>query len=400
MRPIRSDPSVPYVRTGYRNETLSDPGLHGPWPACYHRRVVNYRIAVPLGVLGVALCGGAVWWLASRDAGPREFTQQELQVKSSRLFEIAALLDPAAKAAALKSYLAENPHGPYLDMAYGLLLPAVAASDPKAAGELADQALERYTRPEHVGIRFRAYQFKLATLAQRRDPVGAAALAGRILERENDPELLRLAARFDPANAEAFSRKIAAGEELRRKTELAERSAKLVDLQPGQWEAMSEDERIGHLDRLLAKWEAAAANPDEFDRRPALRRLRISLLIQTGQTQRALAELDQIAARERGAWFYSAKAAALEKSGDREGGLREHINAFLASPNRDSWTRIEALSAQNGLSAADTASQLRARMASQAGVFPPFEFKTPEGNPLGLEDLRNDVILISFFFPG
>ena len=189
--------------------------------------------------------------------------------KKRFLHEVDRLENPSEKKAELEAYIARNAEGPHLSFAYGLLLDLLRTQQPQAALRLADKILTGQ-EPE-AGLHFYPYLTKFAVYGDLRDQNSAVALARRILVFESDPELLRLASRHDPEKAEEYEAGIQSALLKSQKTEFITFQAELFQLGLGEWESVSDEDKVRHLTQLIRSHEALPeSDPAVIKRFPSL----------------------------------------------------------------------------------------------------------------------------------
>ncbi len=337
------------------------------------------------------------------DTQTRPLTEQEKASRKQQLLRIASIQDAKARLAELRGYVGENPDGPFLNVAYGLLLEDLYQTDQTAAMDLADRILGRYTDPDELDIRFPAYQVKLSVLAATGHQDQSASLARTVLSKEADPALLRFASQFDPASRQQFEAKIAELEAQERLRASQRGLEELLGLPFPEWESKTVPDKT----RYLATLVEGASNPVPTDpknrqRLFSLLRLMVDHLNRAGDGAQALAYLSRFSSWDgpEDYWYFLSRAQSLELTGDEAKAVEEYLRAFATRPVESVWKRVRTLSGKLGNPISVVVGKAEEILARSGGTFASFRLRSPSGRPLRLEDFSTRSVLVSFFFPG
>ncbi len=368
-------------------------------------RAVSVRKAGLLSLL-IAIGFGALFFFFLRprpEAQVRSLSEQEREARKRQILRIASIDDGKVRVAELRDYVGQNPDGPFLNVAYGLLLESLYQSDQAAAMDLADRILARYTAPDQLDVRFPAYQLKLSVLAATGRLDQAAGLAKTVLSKEVDPSLLRFASQFDPADRQLFEAKITDLEAQERLRASRREMEELLGLPFSEWESKTVPAKTSYLETLIEDASKPAA-PDSKNRKRlfSLLRAMVDHLNRSGDGAQALTYLKRFSTLDgpQDYWYFLSRAQALELTGDSAKAVQEYLRAFGTRPVESVWKRVRSLSAKLGTPISVYVGKAEEMMARSGGRFASFSLRSPSGRPMKLEDLSTRSVLVSFFFPG
>ncbi len=374
------------------------------------------RIALILTVLLAAYPAVLVSQEAAVPVAKSDPQQSEAQ---KQLAEIAKERDAKRRAAALEVFIREHPNSPALTSAYSSLLSALVTANKSKALKLTDEILAKYTDPK-ASIRNTAYSMKFYLLENLKKNDELDKLGLKLLESENDPALLQLAAQYDKANSVKLLEKAMAE---RRKDASATAPPLIEDLQWSLAQSLKSEGRKDEALRLSLEAIDAAqkriaeteALPQDNPQRGSLNLMRRSLLsryqalsgmlAEAGLYQRALEYLD-LSAEDSGGNVLGGlsalelkRAGIYEKMGDTELQMDSYTRAFAARVEWSTQTKILELAKKTG--ADENLIFTRARELRKKTSVPtrPFELKTMDGQAESLDSLKSKVTLVNFFFP-
>ncbi len=364
---------------------------------------VNVPKVIFLALLTATGLGTALYYFVpwTQQTQVQPMTEQRKEVLKQELVRIASIKDDKAREAELRGYVGSNPGGPFLNVAYGLLLESLYRTDQTAAMDLADRILGGYTDPAEGSLRSPAYQLKLAVLATNGRSEEAASLAKTVLSKESDPTLLRFASQFDPASRAQFESRIAdleaRDQERARQRELEE----LLGLPYLEWESKTVAEKTGYLQALVLGASNPGPNLDKRQRLIRLLRMIVEHLNQSGEGAQALVYLDQVVAAggSEDHWYFWWRGRSLELTSDFKGAGEAYIRAFAASPREPAWQKVRVIAAKAGSPISAYVEKAARLMADSGGAFASFDLRTPQGRRLRLSDIPSRSVLVSFFFP-
>jgi hypothetical protein len=354
-------------------------------------------------------------------ASPQETKKDDPAAKAleegrKRLAEIDQVQDDARRSELLEQYIRENPKAANLDDAQRRLLGILYKVDAPRAVALADEILARPRDPKST-LWKDAYGYKFQSLSAQ-----LGQLAEKVLESESDPRVLNNAASFDRGRSRLKLLQKAIAE----RDKNSDRNAfpRPDDL---RWELAARLSEQGMKDEASkqavfaleiseARIAEVEALPKEDPKRKDLdgmrrglsypRRELASLLAETGEPERALAELKKAedaagpgAARDQRSMIEELRGRILANMGKPEEALESYTRAFAFRMTPTTRDKILRVSSRTGKPSDGVFTRARELRREGLSAFPQFDLKTHDGKPASLDSLKGKVTLVNFFFP-
>ena len=321
--------------------------------------------------------------------------------KKRFLEEVDRLENPSKKRTELESYVTQNPDGPHLSFAYGLLLDLLRTEHPQDALRLADRILTE--QKIDAELHYYAYLTMFMVYEDLGDRKSAEALARRILTSESDPNLLGLASPHDPEKAEEYEARIQSALIKSNEIEAVGLESRLYDVSPSDLENMSDEDKVRHLTQQIRSYEALPEGDlARLDKFPALYYEIAHVLARLGDGDSALSYLERVkGVSESDEHLEAHRGQVYARIGKPLQAIEAFTEALALNMAPWLWQRIQEICESVGESPEKWLARSRQIRADRRWIFPDLNLETPDGQKRNLHDcLGSSGGVIVFFSPG